>query len=365
MRVLLNVLSGYGAGRSIAVVPGTPLTIGRNESADFVVGGDNRMSSKHFSLTHEGEVCTLRDLGSRNGTFVNGEQITEKLLNDGDEITAGETKFVVRHWNVGANAGLGGSGANPIATATVVNNPRREPPLPPGAITEPMETIPAARPQPSKLLGASTVPAQRGGKIAKAVYTKKSCDSGLFQFQGVAPEPTPPVIAKSLSEHCPMYLLIDVNRVGIALPDQIANPDFLFDWLPKDAAAKFSPVLFPSNGPVNVFRLLEKGWGKNACLCLFSEENKDDLLDHLRLIARGQDSADGPLPTEPELVGFCWPKIAAAMLLSSPHETADFLLTGIDAAFMESKGPSRWQAFSGPAFSSALEQIGFEPAAEA
>jgi transcriptional regulator of acetoin/glycerol metabolism len=58
---------------------------------------DARLSGKHFRLERvAGSAFRLRDLGSRNGTLVNGKPCSEAALTDGDVIEAGRTVFVFR-----------------------------------------------------------------------------------------------------------------------------------------------------------------------------------------------------------------------------------------------------------------------------
>jgi DNA-binding winged helix-turn-helix (wHTH) protein len=63
------------------------LTIGRDEPADFVLSLP-RISRQHARLTRQEKIYYLADLGSRNGTFVNGKPVGEapQRLADGDEI---------------------------------------------------------------------------------------------------------------------------------------------------------------------------------------------------------------------------------------------------------------------------------------
>jgi hypothetical protein len=54
------------------------------------------MSARHFAVVHSGGQYLIRDLGSTNGTFVNGQRIGTAVLKDGDRIHAGQSTFVVR-----------------------------------------------------------------------------------------------------------------------------------------------------------------------------------------------------------------------------------------------------------------------------
>jgi len=68
-------------------------TVGR--VADNVVQiDDGSVSSKHAELVMEHGACHLHDLGSTNGSFVNGEQVTDAILRHGDEVRFGVVETV-------------------------------------------------------------------------------------------------------------------------------------------------------------------------------------------------------------------------------------------------------------------------------
>src|SRR5260221_590385 len=54
------------------------------------------MAGRHFTLECEETRCSLFDLGSRQGTMLNGGRVARAVLRDGDRIVAGQTKFSVR-----------------------------------------------------------------------------------------------------------------------------------------------------------------------------------------------------------------------------------------------------------------------------
>ena len=72
------------------------VTIGRSKSGnDLTVDTDGQISKRHarIELDPEGKF-TVHDLGSTNGTKVNGRRVENRTLNDGDEITLGATRLV-------------------------------------------------------------------------------------------------------------------------------------------------------------------------------------------------------------------------------------------------------------------------------
>jgi hypothetical protein len=96
MELTLVVRSGDEAGKRIPVPSGGPRLVGRQAPADVRVADDPMLSNQHFSVLCDGDVCLLKDLGSRFGTEVNGRRVTEAALRDGDEIRAGRTVFGVQ-----------------------------------------------------------------------------------------------------------------------------------------------------------------------------------------------------------------------------------------------------------------------------
>lgn len=68
--------------------------IGRDGARCEVVLEDQAVSELHARIRHEEEQFILHDLGSRNGTFVNGEQVYRHLLSDKDRLQLGETQLV-------------------------------------------------------------------------------------------------------------------------------------------------------------------------------------------------------------------------------------------------------------------------------
>lgn len=83
------------AGMTFRLLPGTLKTMGRAPRADFVV--DAALVSRvhcRFTLNSSNELV-LEDLGSTNGTFVNGKKVAKATLNAGDKLTIGRVEFVV------------------------------------------------------------------------------------------------------------------------------------------------------------------------------------------------------------------------------------------------------------------------------
>src|SRR3954452_23253679 len=69
-----------------------PVTIGRMPDCDVVLS-DTNVSRRHAELRRKDDAIVVVDLGSTNGTKVNGAGVKERVLADGDEITVGLTKL--------------------------------------------------------------------------------------------------------------------------------------------------------------------------------------------------------------------------------------------------------------------------------
>ena len=113
MRVILEILGGPFGGRKIVLRPPMVMQVGRTEDADYALPHDGQMSRVHFELQCDNQVCRINDLESRNGTFVNGEKVTEAILSNDDAITAGQTHFAVRIEPAARDDALAGSGEKP------------------------------------------------------------------------------------------------------------------------------------------------------------------------------------------------------------------------------------------------------------
>jgi hypothetical protein len=74
---------------------GERAVVGRGEDNDVVLA-DTGVSRRHAELVTTDSGTLLRDLGSTNGTYVNGVRVTEQALHDGDRLTLGTTDLVFR-----------------------------------------------------------------------------------------------------------------------------------------------------------------------------------------------------------------------------------------------------------------------------
>jgi predicted component of type VI protein secretion system len=84
----LVVLSEGMTGRTLALTA-DKTTIGRTEDNTFPVA-ESSVSSHHCEVLLRGSEVLVRDLSSTNGTFINGEKVTESVLKPGQVLRLGQ-----------------------------------------------------------------------------------------------------------------------------------------------------------------------------------------------------------------------------------------------------------------------------------
>ncbi len=95
MPVFLRVRDG-GSFRDVAVLAAEePLTIGRDQDADLSFPFDTQMSSLHAQVSLQGQVCTVIDLDSTNGMYLNEEPVEQFSLRPGNILRCGSTEFCI------------------------------------------------------------------------------------------------------------------------------------------------------------------------------------------------------------------------------------------------------------------------------
>ena len=114
------------------------LTIGRDPGNSIVIN-DPQVSRQHARIAHQGGLMVIEDLGSTNGTFINGMRLTgPHALTNGDAIGLGESVTLTFH------------AMAPAATEAMSGQPAAAPPpayVPPAA-APPAYVPPAAAPPP-------------------------------------------------------------------------------------------------------------------------------------------------------------------------------------------------------------------------
>jgi hypothetical protein len=89
----LVFLTGKRKGQRLTLSEGKVFTVGRSSTNDLALR-DHKVSRIHCQLEMTDAVCTLSDLNSTNGTYVNGEKVKEKALKPGDHVAIGLTSLL-------------------------------------------------------------------------------------------------------------------------------------------------------------------------------------------------------------------------------------------------------------------------------
>jgi putative serine protease PepD len=176
----LRITAGADAGKTVQV-QGNEFTIGREAGVDLVIA-DGKASRRHAALRvlPDGR-ATLYDLGSSNGTFVNGQRVQSVLLAGGEQIQIGDTVLVLSAGAAAAPAGqqAGAFGATspgqavPAAAAAPLQAtppPQQQPPAPQAPPTQPLAA--GAPPQQAPATGfqaPSPTPIQRPSRTQSAI----------------------------------------------------------------------------------------------------------------------------------------------------------------------------------------------------
>lgn len=89
----LQIVGGLRRGLNVPLPPDRPLMVGRRRG-DLVLD-DPLVSGEHCQILLRDGAYVLQDLGSTNGTMVNGRMVREQVLGAGSEITIGSSKLVL------------------------------------------------------------------------------------------------------------------------------------------------------------------------------------------------------------------------------------------------------------------------------
>jgi pSer/pThr/pTyr-binding forkhead associated (FHA) protein len=115
----LRFISGKYQGGEFPIYPDKPIVVGRSSDLDMVLVED-MVSRRHAKIAVASDnTITIEDLGSTNGTFVNGEKVKKARLKEGDRVLIGTSilKVVAADQNAAASQGDAKANLENVAAA--------------------------------------------------------------------------------------------------------------------------------------------------------------------------------------------------------------------------------------------------------
>jgi pSer/pThr/pTyr-binding forkhead associated (FHA) protein len=196
LEVTLEIRGGPLAGKTFPLRGGQTITVGRANRSDIVIPQDTFLSGVHFALERNGDTCRLVDRNSANGTLHNRVRVTEAVVRDGDEITAGKTPFIVH---------IKPSAEEPLPSSPVRQVQPVEGPAPSRVAAPSPGPVAMAEPAPARQPPIASIGGWRFGVVPKGWMVVE--DYGLRHLgtsvpaAEIAVSPEQPLNAASLAEH--------------------------------------------------------------------------------------------------------------------------------------------------------------------
>lgn len=122
-QLALRFISGKYQGGEFPLAEGVPVVVGRSSDLDMVLV-EEMVSRRHARIELSSGIVRVEDLGSTNGTFVNGERVTQGTLSEGDRLLIGTSilKLVVLEDQAsGAHVQVSAHGPGQVAPQNVTN----------------------------------------------------------------------------------------------------------------------------------------------------------------------------------------------------------------------------------------------------
>ena len=196
---VLVFTSGPLSGQRVPV--DADMLLGREDAG--VIVDDPEVSRHHAVLRHTGQGLQIEDVGSRNGTFVNDEQIKgTTTLHNGDLVRIGQTRFSVELDVAGATV----ISETPGATLIAARPPTTEAPPQPASVVVSAPPDPAP-PPPSPTPTATAPPTPESPRPAATAP----------QFTVTAPPRRAPARVASRQAPAMMITFLIILATGIAL----------------------------------------------------------------------------------------------------------------------------------------------------
>lgn len=312
MAVTLLIVRGPYVGQQIQVGAGQTFRIGRTERSEHAFPNDTYLSGAHFEVSCDERECRIRDLGSSNGTFVNGAQIDLAAVQEGDQVSAGETVFLVQAEGEGQPAAAPAPALAPSANAPAPAAERTARMFAPGF-------EPKAQEQPAPLSAEQ--------KRALQILTRQA--SPLFAVLDAARE----------------------GRVQDLLQSSRLRYQPLFDGETADQVAPHMPALVElgqggasgvgTEAQVFLEALLRSGWGRGWGIFCTSASSLEEIVGHFRsfILVRTQEQ-------RPLYFRFYDARVLRAFLPTCEPQELSAIFGPIASYLVESDRPDTMLAFS-------------------
>ncbi len=230
MRIVLTVIAGPHKGLEFTFAGHDTFLVGRSRHAHFRLPAKDRYFSRiHFMMEVNPPECQLIDMGSHNGTYVNGEKILIADLKDGDQIRAGHTILRLRVERVSSGE----------APSTV----QYEPSMGAGMPTVPGYAL--ERELGRGTMGATYLGRRAGDSTAYAIKVVTPCFAG-----------SPTQIADFLRA---ARMLTQLDHPHIARLRDVGGCPSGFYFASEFVAGQSSATLLARDGPLSVKRAIR--WG--------------------------------------------------------------------------------------------------------
>ena len=347
MRLILEIMSGPKTGQKIVAQAGQTVRIGRTSKAGVAIE-DTFMSSQHFAIECVGGGCGLRDLGSRNGTKLNGKKVANAVLQNGDRIHAGQTEFVVHVEEEDSppeltpnelKPTLAPSGNLPSKTKAVVRVPPARSDNEPAKRSGSRE--PERLPAPPQSAQAAQLPkASRpenaiadARKFNQTPQVPAGLEQAMLSYEAATPQGMLMRILQNQSES--LMALIDATHDPGVL-DLLRNSDEEYRSLYRDnqnlTVAPYLVSLRPHSRLLK--QMTHEGWGRSWGVYLTCRVSLADLREYFRK-ALMVSTSDGV-----ELFSrFYDPRFFRGFLESCTATEAERFFGPISSYFMESERP--------------------------
>ncbi len=302
MELILAGISGPAAGLKIVIAPGSTLRVGRSQAkSDWAIPSDDFMSGGHFAVTNDGERAIVRDLGSTNGTAVNGVHITEVEAGENDRISAGSSVFSVRFHKPALKRETA-EVERPSATAAPSDSPL------------------------DLVLTAGAVAAGAGVVAAVATWPGYSeAQSALLSLLFSHSDPLYAVLDAALERSIPKLLAASDDR----------HASLFIGTEARDLAAVAPYLVALDRKSKTLEKLVKEGWGNSWGIYLHSAAGFEETRRHLRSQLSPQVPAQKPLYFrfyDPRVLRAFLPECVASEVTEFFGPVSEFVMEGDNAA---------------------------------